>query len=640
MSLYDYAKARRLGRRQYQGALLKGEYPYLPVLDEILANTKIVSEVNLGIVDIPLERIVGTKTSGRTQAFSNQFMPLLGEKTEFGSKWAYLIDHQIEDGIVDPIVAYEFMNRYYVQEGNKRVSVLKFLGAHSITASVLRLIPKRSDDMNNRIYYEFLDFYEVSQNSDIWFSKEGSYVKLLNAMNKDSQYYWNDDDKQYFKAAYDKFSKVFHEIHTDEMELTTSDAFLIYMEIFDYDVVKEKTEDAMRKDLAKLKSELRLAAFGGEIELIEQPQEAVQETGMINWLLPGFTTGIENLKPAFIHFGNKEESSWVYGHELGRMYLEQVYGDKFNTKVYEDVMTESELEEAIAKALKAGCNMIFTTASQMINETVKTALQNPQVKMFNCSVHMSYSSVSTYYARMYESKFLMGALAAALDETGQLGYVADYPIYGTLSNINAFAFGAQMINPRAKIHLKWSKLQKTNWKEEFELEGVSFISGEDMITPNSASREYGLYEKLPDGSVENYATPMFHWGKFYEKIMDLTCKGNLDAKNLKGKKALNYWWGMSADVIDVICSSNIPNATARLIEFLKKSIKNGTFQPFDGPFCDQNGKVKCKVGETLSPEEIVSMDWLAKNVIGSIPDAEEFIPKAQEFVRLQGVKHQ
>ncbi len=94
MALYDYTGALRLGRKQYQAAVAKGEYPYLPVLDDILANAEIASEVSLGIMDVPLERIVGTKTQGRTQAFASNFMPLLGEKTEFGAKWAYLYDHQ------------------------------------------------------------------------------------------------------------------------------------------------------------------------------------------------------------------------------------------------------------------------------------------------------------------------------------------------------------------------------------------------------------------------------------------------------------------------------------------------------------------------------------------------------------------
>ena len=120
MALYDYSGALKNGRRRYQDALQKGRYPYLPVLDDILSYTEIVSEVSLGVMDIPLEKIVGTKTEGRTRAFADNFMPLLPEKSEFGAKWAALYDHQIHEGIHDPIVAYEFMNKFYVQEGNKR----------------------------------------------------------------------------------------------------------------------------------------------------------------------------------------------------------------------------------------------------------------------------------------------------------------------------------------------------------------------------------------------------------------------------------------------------------------------------------------------------------------------------------------
>ena len=65
MALYDYTGALRQGRKQYQASVAKGEYPYLPVLDDILANADIVSEVNLGLIDVPLSKIVGTKTKGR-----------------------------------------------------------------------------------------------------------------------------------------------------------------------------------------------------------------------------------------------------------------------------------------------------------------------------------------------------------------------------------------------------------------------------------------------------------------------------------------------------------------------------------------------------------------------------------------------
>ena len=112
------------------------------------------------MVEIPADRIAGTKAKGRRSAFSRSFMPLLKDDTEFARKWMTLFGIQMTEGIRDPIKVYEFMNRFYVQEGNKRVSVLKYLGATSIWANVTRVVPVPTESKENRIYYEFMDFYD------------------------------------------------------------------------------------------------------------------------------------------------------------------------------------------------------------------------------------------------------------------------------------------------------------------------------------------------------------------------------------------------------------------------------------------------------------------------------------------------
>lgn len=641
MALYDYIGALRKGRKAYQAAVAKGEYPYLPVLDDILANTDIASEVNLGLIDVPLERIVGTKTKGRTEAFASNFMPLLGERTEFGAKWSRVYEYQIEEGIQDPIVAYEFMNRYYVLEGNKRVSVLKYVHAYSITASVIRMIPRRSDDRNVRLYYEFLDFYQVSFNCDVWFSTEGSYDRLLAAMGKEKGVVWDQEDQKYFKAVYDLFSRVFETKRTGDMDFTASDAFLVYVEILGYDTVKRQTEGQIRKGLDGIWDEVLLRANGGRIALVEEPEkEDNSAVKLFDWLMPAANIEPEMLKIAFIYQKSKETSSWAYGHELGRMYLEQCFDGKLRTVAFENAGTEEEIASALNLAVAAGCNVIFTTSPQMAAQSVKMAVQRPDVRIYNCSVNMSYSSICTYYARMHETKFLMGALAAAMSESDKLGYIAGYSIYGTIANINAFALGAKMINPRSKVYLTWSRLKGADCQKELAAEGISYISGDDMITPVHASREYGLYHRLEDGSVENIAMALCDWGKFYEKIVRNICHGASDVKEQRGKQAVNYWWGMSADVLDVICSGSVPDSTSRLIRFLKSSIRSGEFAAFAGKLSAQNGVTIGSEDDDrgLGPEEIITMDWLLDNVTGRIPDVSEFPEELQPVIRAQSGK--
>ncbi len=100
-------------------------------------------------------------------------------------------------------------------------------------------------------------------------------------------------------------------------------------------------------------------------------------------------------------------------------------------------------------------------------EALKVAVLHPEIKILNCSLSLANSHVRTYYARMYEVKFLTGMIAGSLCADGQIGYVADYPIFGTTANINAFAIGARMVNPRAKIYLQWTKSQGCGSTEIF-----------------------------------------------------------------------------------------------------------------------------------------------------------------------------
>ena len=422
--------------------------------------------------------------------------------------------------------------------------------------------------------------------------------------------------------------------------MTVSDAFLVYVEIYGYDVAKGQTEREMFAALQKCGSEIQLADRGRQVELVQDPEKAKEllRPSVLNWFIPAGLLEPDTLKAAFIYTKTAETSSWTYAHELGRMHIEQVLGEKVKTLAFDQANTEEEVSEDIEEAIRQGCSVIFTTAVQMVNQSVRSAILHPDVKIYNCSIKMSYSSICTYYARMYESKFLLGAIAAAMARDDKLGYIADYPIYGTMANINAFAMGARMVNPYVKVYLDWSRSKEGDAAARLESQGIRYISGDDMITPKRASRRYGLYRVKPDGSVENLATPIWHWGKFYEQIIRIILGSSGDTNAAKGKKAVNYWWGMSADVIDVIGSENMPHGINRLAELLRSSIRSGSFHPFDGLIYSQKGIVQCEKGGSLKPDDIITMEWLAENVVGKVPEFEELTDEAKRLVQLQDIE--
>ena len=184
MFLEDYRKARQMGQKEAKVCQSRGGSPSLPVLDEILSEEETCGEVDLGLVDIPMELIVGTRSAGRSQAFSRSFYPLMAEDSEFAHKWVTLCKAHMEEGITDPIKVYEYMHTFYVAEGHKRVSVLRYFGAVNIPAEVTRILPARDGSKASQIYYEYVDFYKLSGVNYLWFSAVGRFARLQAALGK------------------------------------------------------------------------------------------------------------------------------------------------------------------------------------------------------------------------------------------------------------------------------------------------------------------------------------------------------------------------------------------------------------------------------------------------------------------------
>jgi len=630
MGFDDYSKACRLGKKDYQARMMRGEKPTLAVLDDIMPDSRYY-EVPLGLVQVPIDRIVGTKTMGRSSSFAGNFMPILNDGSEFAAKWIRLSDSQKEEGIRDPIKAYEYMNYFYVEEGNKRVSVMKYFGAVSIPGKVTRIVPPRTDEKENKIYYEFMDFYQASSVNYIWFSQEGSFTKLQKVVGKKPGEEWTDDDRLKFSDLYTRFSSEYEARGGGKLSITKGDAFLAFITLYGYDEMDAKTTSELSKLIAKSWEEFELLQEEGDIDLKMKP--STEKKPLLSMLLP---VSAPKMKAAFIYEKTPGTSAWTYAHELGRLYLEQTFPDEVSTVAYENG-TEENVEGLIADAIQSGCNLIFTTTPPFVQASVKAAIANPEVRILNCSLNTSHRYIRTYYSRMHEAKFLMGAIAGAMAENNQLTYIADYPIFGSIANINAFALGAKMINPRAKVHLVWSSMKELDMEKVVRETASTCISGRDMVIPEEASRFFGIYHVQGEHS-RNLAMPLYHWGKFYEQlirtIMDGTWKYD---DNASTTKAINYWWGMSAGVIDVVCSRHLPIGTRRLVELLKKTIMSGEFNPFAGILYSQDGLVQKDPGRVMLPEEIMTMDWLAENVIGAIPKKEELKEQAEPVIKQQGV---
>ena len=635
MSDQYYKEALRLGQKEYRACMSRGESPYLPALDEIVSGESYTAIESLGLVQVPAEFIVGTKTTGRTTAFARNFMPLLEEKSEFAAKWRSLCYAHLQEGIRDSIKVYEYMNRYYVEEGNKRVSVLKFFDAISIAAEVKRILPRRDGDKNVELYYEFVDFYKCSRMNFIEFTKSGSYVELQRLMGKEPDEVWSDEERSRFTTTYYYFRQIYEELGGGKLLTSVGDAMLAYMKVYGYQDLRGKSPAEMRNSITKVWEEITLQQEETPIDVKLTPEEAKKKS-LFSIMLSG---GEEReLKVAFVHDKNPIISGWTYAHELGRAYVQRVFKGRIVTTAYEHAMDGDPLE-VIEQAIADGNTTIFTTSPQLLPASLRAAVDHPEVNILNCSLNKSHRYIRTYYARMYEAKFIIGAIAGTLARDGQVGYICDYPIFGQIAGINAFALGMQMVNPQAVVHLEWSSVVGTDAAvRHLTDQGIQLISSQDAARLQEGSRSsFGLYQ-LEGDQKKVLAMPLWQWGVYYETIIRSILNHSFQTEYQESSKALNYYWGMSAGVVELLCSSQLPDSTRKFAELLERAICSGICNPFRGPLTTQDGRIIDGERHFLSLEQIIRMDWLVDNVVGDIPTYEQLSDEGKATVDIVGVE--
>jgi Uncharacterized ABC-type transport system, periplasmic component/surface lipoprotein len=623
-----FEAARKAGLKEYTIRVSSGQIGYLPSLEGLLKDVEIVSHVDLGLIEIPLKKIAGTYSHLRSLCFAANFMPILGEDTEFKSKWKSLCTSHLKEGIRDPIKVYEYLNWFYVIEGNKRVSILKYFDAYSIYAHVTRLIPKMDNsDRVIQIYYEFLKFNKLTKINSIWFSRRKSFDRLLKLLEDYNPLPQSSEDKyRYFEIyIYNTFRRVYLELGSGKLPLTTGDAFLEYAKL--YGIPDKFDEESLRKTIRELMKELEYFRNDDAIDIKTFPDEGIQQGGIIS-ALSTLILPPKKLKIAFVYARSAETSGWTYSHELGRQYLEETLKNQVTT-TYIDNVPEDKESYGIIKSIAADCDIVFTTSPIFRNATLKCAIDYPNVKFFNCSEHRPYKHLSNYFGRTYEPRYLTGIIAGSMTKTNIIGYAATSPTPEVISCINAFALGAKLVNPYAKIKVEWTKEWNSHEKftdadEKLIKAGADIISNRNLTVPRDVTQKYGVYSMLcsidPDsGKPLHYlSAPVWHWGIFYEKIVKDILNDTYKTLNdifTNNIKLVNFWWGMASGVLDIYYSKNhVPPETQKLIILMKTLISNNAYHPFTGPVYDNKGNLKIESDATSSYDDILKMDWFVDNV--------------------------
>lgn len=226
-----YSQVHSQAKREVRIAEKEGMETYPRELKYDLDRTQIENTVELGTLEIPVNRIVGTSVFDEKDLYSPNFLPIASVSSTFAEEWCQLyMDYLSDKGWDTPIRCFEYLGRFYVQDGKKRVSVLKAHGALTTECIVTRIVPMESDEPEVVLYREFLKNYEKTGLYQVAFSQLDCFAKLQAALDHEEDYVWNDSDRYSFLFHLHSVEFALDRAYHGYLNITAADALLMLLE--------------------------------------------------------------------------------------------------------------------------------------------------------------------------------------------------------------------------------------------------------------------------------------------------------------------------------------------------------------------------------------------------------------------------
>ncbi|KRE40067.1 BMP family ABC transporter substrate-binding protein [Paenibacillus sp. Soil724D2] len=324
---------------------------------------------------------------------------------------------------------------------------------------------------------------------------------------------------------------------------------------------------------------------------------------------------------AFVYIGVPGDGGWTYEHDQGRLMLEKELGIKATTV---ENIPEGPDAERVFEELAQKNDIIFGTSFGYMDPMYNVAQKHPKVTFLHATGYKTLPNLGTYMGREYQSAYLVGMAAGKMTKNNHLGYVGAFPIPEVIYTINAFTLGAQSVNPDIDVSVVWSNTwfdPATEKQAAISLldKGVDVLAAyQDSPASIQAAAERKVWGIGNDSDMGRFApetyisNPKWNWGPYYvqtvKSVMDGTWKSSA------------YFGSMKEGITDIApLGKNVPADVKALVEKKKQDILNGTFDVFQGPIVDQDGKTRFEQGKKMTDEEILGTTWFVKGIKGVIP---------------------
>ncbi len=338
----------------------------------------------------------------------------------------------------------------------------------------------------------------------------------------------------------------------------------------------------------------------------------------------GAAGAAEKVKVGFVYVGPVGDHGWSYEHNQGRLAVEKAFGDKVKTTYVENV-SEGPDAERVIQQLARKHDIIFTTSFGFMNPTLKVAKRFPKVKFEHATGFKRAPNVSTYSARFYEGRTVIGLIAGKMTKTDTIGYIASFPIPEVVRGINAAFLAAKSVNPAIKFKVVWVNTWFDPGKEADAARAL-IDQGADVLMQHTdspaaiqISEEKGVFafgqasDMIKFGPNVQLTSIIDNWGPYYVSRVKAVMDGSWDSQDT--------WDGIGPGMVEMAAfSKRIPEDVRAMAAKARDDIGAGKLHPFTGPINKQDGSPWLAAGETASDGDLVGMNFYVEGVEGSLPN--------------------
>lgn len=342
---------------------------------------------------------------------------------------------------------------------------------------------------------------------------------------------------------------------------------------------------------------------------------------MILAVIASFGKGYLNKskKVGLILSGEMDEDGWNGNHYQGVKAACDMLGVELLIKENVKEFT-GECEVAIKELAGEDADMMILSSYGYPEEVNQLIKKYPDIVFYGNSAQYHEANLTSYFARIYQARYLSGIAAGMKTESGKIGYVAAMPNSEVNRGISAFTLGVKRVNPEAEVIVAWSGSWDDGERELELAEALIEEAGADVLSYHQnqpytveAAEKAGVYSIAYHMPVEGVsdkclATVVCRWDMVYKAVIRefLSGKGNLKE---------NYWIGLEDGAVELDILS--PEITGEIREELNKATLEilGGKDVFSGVIYDNEGNRKCGDKELISDEILLEQfDWYAEGV--------------------------